>query len=200
MTNPGTLLHTRTGRVFIGFVFSTLPLLAQESGGSGEGTNVILWQALNFVILAGLLGWLAVKQGGPALRARGEEIRSGLAAGEKAKAEADARAAQVQAQLANLGKEVEEIRASAKEERDREADRIRRDTQAEMDRIRVQADNEIESAGKMARLEVQHAAARMAIDLAEKKVRARMSPEIQMALLQGFLADLPRNGAVHNVE
>ena len=43
---------------------------------------------------------------------------------------------------------------------------------------------EIESAGKQARLEVQRAAATLAIDLAEKKVRARMSPDIQAALLR----------------
>jgi F0F1-type ATP synthase membrane subunit b/b' len=62
-----------------------------------------------------------------------------------------------------------------------------------MARIRTQAEQEIESSGKMARLEVQRAAAKMAIELAETKVRASMSPEIQRALLQGFLADLTGN-------
>jgi F-type H+-transporting ATPase subunit b len=184
-------------RIGIGFVLLATPLLAQESGGSPEKPSMLLWQFLNFFILAGLLGYMAVKMGGPALKARSEEIRSGLAAGEKAKAEADARAAQVQAQLANLGKEVDAIRGSAKEERDREAERIRRETQTEVERIRVQAEHEIESAGKVARSEVQRAAAKMAIELAEKKVRARMSPELQTALLQGFLADLPSNGTAH---
>ena len=58
-----------------------------------EGRLMIIWQTMNFVILAGLLGWLIVKQGGPLLAARSKEIAEGLAAGEKAKAEADARAA-----------------------------------------------------------------------------------------------------------
>ncbi len=178
------------------------PLLAQETGGESgaantESPNQIIWISINFLILAGFIAWLTVKMGGPALRKRGEGIRSGLAAGEKAKAEADARAAKVQAQLSNLGKEVDALRTSAKEERDREAERIRREAQAEMERIRTQADHEIESAGKMARLEVQRAAAKMAIELAEKKVQARMSSDIQSALIKGFLADLPRNGAAH---
>jgi F-type H+-transporting ATPase subunit b len=158
---------------------------------------MILWEIVNFVILAGLLGWLVVKQGGPALATRAKEIAEGLAAGELAKSEADARAAQVQARLANLGTEVAAIRASAKEEMEREADRIRRDAQAEIVRIRRQAELEIESAGKMAQREVRQAAARLAVELAERKVRARMSPEIQSALLQGFLTDLSRNGGVH---
>lgn len=155
---------------------------------------MIIWQTINFVILAALLGWLIVKQGGPLLAARSKEIADGLAAGEKAKAEADARAAQVQEKLSHLGTEIAAMRADAKEEREREVERIRRETQAEIARIHVQAEHEVESAGKQARLEVQRAAAKMAIELAETKVRARMSPEIQSALLQGFLNDLPNTG------
>jgi F-type H+-transporting ATPase subunit b len=184
-------------RLLIGLVLLTAPAFAQESGGKAEKPSMIIWQIVNFAILAGLLGWMSVKFGGPMLAARSKEIGDGLAAGEKAKAEADARAAQVQAKLANLEKDVAELRTGAKEERDREADRIRRETQTEIARIRAQAEMEIESAGKQARLEVQRTAARMAIELAETKVRARMSPEIQAALLQGFLKDLPVNGAAN---
>jgi F-type H+-transporting ATPase subunit b len=182
--------------LLIGFVLAAAPLFAQESGGTPEKPSVLIWQVLNFLILAGLLGWLAVKQGGPLLAARSAGIKEGLAAGEKAKAEAEARAAQVQAKLANLEKEIAAMRASAKEERERETDRIRRETQTEIARINQQAEHEIESAGKHARMELQRTAAIMAIELAEQKVRTRMSPEIQAALLQGFLSDLPRNGGV----
>lgn len=157
----------------------------------------IVWEILNFVILAGLLGWMAVKQGGPLLAARSKEITEGLAAGENAAAEAKARAAQVQAKLANLDKEIAALRAGAKEERDREAERIRRETQAEIARIRTQAEHEVESAGKQARLEVQRAAAVLAIELAESKVKARMSAEVQDMLVTGFVSDLPRNGGAH---
>lgn len=158
---------------------------------------MIIWEVLNFLILAGLIGFLAVKQGGPLLAARAKEIGEGLAAGEKAKAQADARAAQVQARLANLETDVAALRTNAKEEREREADRIRRETETDIARIRTRAEDEIESAGKHALMEVRHAAARMAIELAETKVRSRMSPQIQATLLQGFLTDLPLDGAAH---
>jgi F-type H+-transporting ATPase subunit b len=176
-------------RCCIGIALAAIPALAQESGG-GEKPSLLLWQVLNFLILAGLLGWLAVKQGGPFLSARSKEITEGLAAGEKAKAEADARAAEVQAKLGNLEKEIGVLRTDAREEREREEERIRRETQADIARIQRQAELEVESAGKMARLEVQRAAALLAIDLAETKIRALMSPDEQSALLQGFLKDL----------
>jgi F-type H+-transporting ATPase subunit b len=184
-------------RLLVGFALLAIPAFAQEAGKAAEKPSMLLWQTLNFFIIAGLIGWLAVKHGGPLLSARSKEIRDGLAAGEKAKAEADVRAAQVQAKLANLGKEIEAMRASAKEEREAEVMRIRRDREAEIARIQHQAEHEIESAAKQARLEVQRAAARMAMDLAEKMVRSRMSPEIQAGLLQSFLTDLPANGAAH---
>ena len=157
---------------------------------------MIVWQIVNFAILVGLLGWLAAKHGGPLLATRSREIGEGLAAGEKAKVEAEARAAEVQAKLANLEKEIAALRVGAKEEREREADRIRREAQAEIGRIRAQAEHEIESAGKLARLEVQRAAAKMALESAETKVRARMSPETQALLVRGFVSDLPRNGGI----
>jgi F-type H+-transporting ATPase subunit b len=176
-------------RYFLALALAALPAFAQESGGA-EKPSMLIWQTLNFLILAGLLGWLVVKQGGPLLAARSKEITEGLAAGEIAKAEADVRAAEVEAKLGNLEKEINALRSSAKEERDREADRIRQDTQAEIARIHHQAEMEIESSGKQARLDVQRAAAALAIDLAEKKVRARMSTDVQSALLETFLKDL----------
>ena len=156
----------------------------------------IIWTVLNFFILAGVLSWLASRFGGPALSARSKEIGEGLAAGKKAEAEAHKRAAEVQAKLANLEKEIAGLRDEARDERDRESERIKRETQAEIARILAQAEFEIESAGKRARVEVQRAAAKLAIDLAETKVRARMSPDLQASLVQGFVADLSRNGGI----
>lgn len=177
-------------RYVLALLLAALPAFAEESGSAAEKPSMMIWTVLNFLILAGIIGWLIKKHGVPALSARSKEIAEGLAAGEKAKAEADARAREVQAKLANLDQEIAGLRTGAREEREREAERILRDTQAEIARMHQQAEMEIESAGKQARLEVQRAAARLAIELAESKVRARMSPDLQSALLDSFLKDL----------
>jgi F-type H+-transporting ATPase subunit b len=172
-----------------------IPAFAQESGGGTEKPSLLLWQVLNFFILAGLIGWLIAKHGGPLLASRAKTISEGLAAGTRAKAEADARAAEVQKKLGNLEQEISALRTTAQEERARETDRILREAQAEIVRIQYQANVEIESAGKQARLDVQRAAAALAIQLAEKKVLARMSPDVQSSLLQSFLNDLANGPA-----
>jgi F-type H+-transporting ATPase subunit b len=176
-------------RLFYAIALSAVPLLAEEGGAAKPDLEI--WKWLNFAILAGLIGWFAVKQGGPALAGRSNEIREGLAAGEKAKAEADARAREVQAKIANLGTEVAALRTSALEERERDAARIRREFEAEIARIQRQSEMEIDSAGKMARTELQRFAAKLAVDLAEQKIRARMTPDVQAALLASFLSDFP---------
>ncbi|MEP6714138.1 MAG: ATP synthase F0 subunit B [Terriglobia bacterium] len=175
------------------------PALAQESAGKpAEQAGSLqsdVWKWLNFALLAGVLGWLIAKNLGPVLVSRSEQIRGGLAAGEKAKAEAEVRASSVQAKLAALGQTIEQMKTSARGERDNEAARIVRATETELARVARQASQDVESAGKLALLEVKREAARLAIMLAEQKLRARMSPDTQAALFQNFIGDLSRDAA-----
>jgi F-type H+-transporting ATPase subunit b len=168
-------------------ILTAVPAFAEE-GGLKEPSEI--WKWLNFFILVGILGYLVSKNLGPMLSDRTKKIQEGLAAGEKAKAEADARAAAVQAKLSDLDFQVSLIRDGAKQDRERETERIRRDAEREIERIQQHAAQEIESAAKLARLEVQRFAAKAAIELAEQKVRVRMSPEVESALLGSFLDDL----------
>jgi F-type H+-transporting ATPase subunit b len=177
-------------RLIAALALASAPLLAQESNGAAK-PDMTLWEWLNFAILAGLLGWIVMKQGGPALRGRSRQIQEDLAAGQKAKADAEARASEVEARLAGLEREIAAMRTDAAAEREREAERIRLETRDEIARIQSQCQQELESLGKLARLEVRRSAARVAMALAEQKVRARMSPELQSTLIQGFIEDLP---------
>ena len=174
------------------------PLLAQEhegskapesSGKEHEG-GMEIWKVANFLLLVGILGYMIRKNGAPLLAARSREIYDGLAAGEKAQAEAQARAAAVAKRLSGLETEIAGMRDSARTERENEAERLRHDTNSEMMRIRQQVLMEIESSTKQARLEVQRHAARLAVDLAETKIRERMSPATQASLVTGFVADV----------
>jgi F-type H+-transporting ATPase subunit b len=181
-------------------VLAAVPAFAQEAAAEQKSAAKEvspLWKWANFAILAGVLGYLISKNAGPLLAARTKQIQDGLAAGQKAQAEANARAAAVQTKLNDLGFQISLMRDGAKQEREREADRIRRDSEREIARIQQHAAQEIESAGKLARLEVQRFAAKLAIELAERKVRSRMSPEVEAALLGNFLDDLSAGRARH---
>ena len=149
-----------------------------------------LWKWPNFLLLAGLLGYLIKKHGAPLLTGRSEQIRQNLEAGEKAKKEAEALAAGVQTKIANLDREIAQLRESAKADLESEAQRLRRDAETEMSRIEKHTESEIVSLGKNARLELRQYAAELAMDLAETKVRERMTPTVQSTLLDNFAGDM----------
>jgi F0F1-type ATP synthase membrane subunit b/b' len=154
-----------------------------------------LWKWPNFLLLVGLLGYLIKKHGAPLLTARSESIRESLEAGKKAKADADARAAAVQTKIANLDRDIAEFRASALADLEREAERIRHQAESELTRIEQHTAAEIVAYGKQTRLELRQHVAKLAMDLAEQKIRARMSPDTQATLVSNFSGDLSSHTA-----
>ena len=58
---------------------------------------------------------------------------------------------------------------------------------ADLAKIQLHAEQEIAAAGKQARLELKRYAAELALQLAEKKIAARMTPPAQEALVNSFV-------------
>lgn len=157
----------------------------------GEGqSNLDWWKWANFIVLIGALGYLAAKNGGPFFASRSREIRKGIADAEKVRADAEARVAAVDSRLANLQVEIDALRKTALAEQSAQAERIREETQRELAKIQAHAEREIASAAKAARLDLQRYSADLALELAEQKIRARMTPEGQHAMVQSFVRNL----------
>jgi F-type H+-transporting ATPase subunit b len=156
-----------------------------------------IWKWPNFLILAGLLGYLIRKHGAPLLQSRSEQIRQNMEAGKKAKVEAEAIAAGVQAKMANLERIISELREAAHADLEREAQRLRAEAESAMSRIEQHTDIEIGAIGKHAQLELRQYAAGLAMDLAEQKIRERMSPDVQANLLDNFAGDISSYGSQH---
>jgi F0F1-type ATP synthase membrane subunit b/b' len=76
-----------------------------------------------------------------------------------------------------------------------ESERIRQETAAQIARLEQKAEQEIESAGKTARRELKNYAAKLALDLAEQRVRTRLDAHTEQAMIDGFLEDLERQDA-----
>ena len=171
----------------------------EEKAGSKEPSLMYEWA--NFILLAGLLGYLAVKQGAPFFNARAAEIRKGIDDAEKIKADANAQISTITGKLGRLDAEIASLREGAEVERRAAEQRLRDETQREIERIRLHADNEIETAGKSERVALQRYAAQLALELAETKVRARMTPDTEDALVQAFVNGLgapPSRPQTHN--
>jgi len=176
-------------------------LLAQTSAGQkeanagGEEEVSPVWAWANFAILAGALGYLIVKKGGPWFKARSLAIRKGIAEAEEIREEAEARAAEVDRKMAGVEAEIEALRDHARQEQAAEAERIRQQTVVDLARIQEHATREIDAAGKSAHLELKRYAAQLAVDLAEQKIRRQLTPALQSVLVENFARDLDRPSA-----
>ena len=72
------------------------------------------------------------------------------------------------------------MRKAAKDEAAQEGARIRQETERELAKIQTNADHEIANALKTAQIELKSYSAQLAVDLARKKVRDRMTPPIRI--------------------
>jgi F0F1-type ATP synthase membrane subunit b/b' len=158
-----------------------------------EGADRLLpWKAANFALLAGALGYIAYKKGGAFFAARSEAIRRGLDEAARASREAEARYAEMERRLANLGEEVEKLKAQASEEAGAEGERVRAETGRAIQKAGDQAAQDIAAAAKAARQELRAYGAEMAVSLAEKRIRERLTPDSDGALVATMLKDLER--------
>jgi F-type H+-transporting ATPase subunit b len=163
---------------------------AGEGEGESHGGMLMLWKWANFALLATGLGYVIAKNAGPFFTKRTLEIRKGMIEAEELRADADARVATVEAKLANVTVEIEILRKEAQEEGAAERERIRQETAAELEKIRTHAKQEIASLGKAATMELKRYCAQLAIALAEQKIRSRITPEADAALVGKFINDM----------
>jgi F-type H+-transporting ATPase subunit b len=144
----------------------------------------------NFAILAGLIGYFIGKNAGPFFAARSAGIRKDMDDSLRQSEEAQARAAEVDRRLAHLEADIAAVRAEGDKELKAETERMTRHTAEEIAKIQAHAEREIASAGKAARMELKRYSGELAINLADQKIRARMTPDAQDALVQGFVQNL----------
>jgi len=161
----------------------------QKSEGGDEG-KWLVWQVANFLILAGGLGYLIGKNVPGFFRARTAGIQKDIVESGKLREEAEAKAHEIEGRLAALGAEIEKLRADAKSAFAIEGKRIEEETEKHLARVRQQTEREVEAMSKTARAELQAFAARLAVDLAEERIRSRMDPPAQSRLLAKFTHQL----------
>lgn len=177
----------------VGLMLAVPALFAQENAAGESGLD--LWKWINFVLLAGGLGYLIGKNAGPFFEARSRKIREQMSQAQELWTSAEARATEVDRKLASLESEIAAFRQESQAEAQNETKRMRLQTASEIARIKEHAGQEVAAAGKAARLELKRYSAELAIELAEQKVRGRITPDTQDALVRGFVSELDRSSA-----
>jgi F-type H+-transporting ATPase subunit b len=178
-------------RIFTIALLFAMAALGAEEAGHDEASSELMWKWVNFAILAAGLGYVFVKMGLPFFKDRAAGIVKDIADASKTRADAEARAAELEKRIANLSGEIDKMRAEAKGELEAEGKRIQAETQAAVAKASAQAENEIASATKAARQELSAHAAQLALDLAAGKLR-NSAGGAQNGLLDAFVRDLEK--------
>lgn len=146
---------------------------------------------VNFFILIGAIGYFVWKNGGPAFRARANEIAAGITSATAAKAEADAQLRVAEAGLARLDQDTAAMRGEAREEFAAESERLRAAGQQDVERIEAAAEAEIIAARRAAQIELRAMAARLAAARATEMVPVQITAAQRAALVKQFVEELP---------
>lgn len=165
-----------------------------EAGGPGMG-----WQVANFVILAGILGYMIAKNAGTFFAARTGQIQRSLAEAATAKKQGEERVAEMERRIAKLADEIERMRATMRAEIAAEGERIRLETERHIHRIQEQAEQDIESMMKTARRDLKMYSAELALKLAEEQLKARITGDVENSFVSSFIADLRAKSGAGNI-
>jgi F-type H+-transporting ATPase subunit b len=172
-------------------LFTVVGANAAEEGGNAateRATEIFKW--INFAIVAGVIVWVFGKLLPPVFRKKAEAISSAITNATNAKAAADALLREAENSLANLQKEVAELRVYAEKEAAAEVARLRAATQSDTQKIAAAAKAEIEAAERAARLELKALAANLAVDGAETLLVKQLTPKAQESLVSNFVKSL----------
>jgi F-type H+-transporting ATPase subunit b len=200
----------------VGTSFGIAPAFAQEpmapegvetvahEGAEGHAEHhesAVPWDklaigAVNLAIFLVILFFLARKPFIAALTGRAASIRSGLDDAARMQAEAKARFDSVEARLAALDNEIEEMRVDAREDAEREAVTLRQRGEVEAVRIKETVERAIREEAGRARSEIRKEAVQLAVALARETISRSMTQEDQERLAREFLAavDADRTG------
>ena len=173
-----------------GLLFTLSAQAAEEGGAAGAETAKEIFKWINFAIVAGAILWLCLKKAPRFFRGRAEAIGSAITKAGAAKAAADAQLREAEMKLANLDKEVAELRAFAQRESSAEVERIHSATRSDLEKIAEAAKAEIEAAERAARLELKALAAKLAVDGAESLLVKQLTAQAQTALISNFVNSL----------
>ena len=179
--------------LIFGALLVALPALAQEGGDAATDSSLgHTFRWVNFAIILGLLVYALVKLG-PTFRTKAREISEKIAEGTRARETAERQRQEIQAKVANLETEIEQLRIQAKRDADSEAQRLRDTGRFESEKIEQAARVEIDAAARAGRHELKALGARLSIQLAEAMLRQELTPQAETKLFHSFIAELGRN-------
>ncbi|HVP28960.1 MAG TPA: ATP synthase F0 subunit B [Myxococcota bacterium] len=165
-----------------------------EEAAHGEGHGVspmtIVWQAVNLLLLIGVIVYYGRGPIRDFFHGRRREISENLDRAASLLSEAEGRVRQWEARMTRLDAEIEEIRRNTRERAEAERARILADARAAATRIRNDAAAAVEQEVRGARESLRAEAAQLAVDLATELLHQHVNDGDRKRLVDEFVAQV----------
>ena len=168
----------------------TAPDQEEHSREAEEERHELYFKIINFTLLVVALGYVLRKPMAEFFSVRSEGIRKALEEGRAALAESQAKLNAVEEKVRHLEEEIAGFKASAEQEMQEERRRLRDETGREAEKILEAARVRMDSAVRVAKLELKHFTAQEALRLADQMIRERLDEPTRQTLVRRFMAAL----------
>ena len=168
-----------------------IPCFAASEEGGAHPPYLIsstLWAIISFVVVLSILLKAVFPKILAAMDSRAQEIRDGLDAAEKARAEAEEMMSRHQADLAKAREEAAGIVAEAKSDAEKLGASIREKANAEAEERSQRAVRDIEQAKNTALDSIQRQAAALSVDIASQLIKKNLNADDHNALIDERIA------------
>jgi len=163
---------------------------AEPAEGHDEGLLPVIARLFNFALLAGALTYFLKTPVAAYLAARSAQIREDLVTAAEMRSAATAELAAIETRLAALPAELAAVKARGAEDVAAERARIAEAAAAERERLVDQTRREIDLRLRVARRDLTEHAATLAVRIAEARIRAAITPEDQLRLVDRYTAQV----------
>ena len=150
----------------------------------------MVWRALNFAILVFLLVRFLKAPIAAYLASRSTQIRQDLVTAADMRATATAQLAEIEKKMQALPAELDALKRQGAEDVRAEQGRIARAAEDERVRLLEQTRREIDMRLRVARRELTEHAARLAVSVAEQRIKRSITPEDQLRLVDRYASQL----------
>ncbi|WP_456383141.1 F0F1 ATP synthase subunit B family protein [Persephonella sp.] len=153
------------------------------SVASGGGEGLMIWKVLNTIILVALLAWIIKKWGIAFFENRRQSIASMVEEAQKAQEESRKALEEAQAKLEDAKMKFNESLKIAEETAKKEREVALKEAQEIAERIKEQAKEAIMVEIKRGENELRRYAVHKAIEISEKIVKEKISPEVEKEII-----------------
>jgi F-type H+-transporting ATPase subunit b len=198
----GALSLFNPGKIFIGLfplLCCIFPLtLAYASGGGGEGGHEgpgwvnFAWKLLNFLVMAGVIYWLAAKKVKEFFTGRREGIKTSLAEAVTAREDAEKKFREYAAKLDRATGEIDEITRMIQAQGLTEKERIIEEARKAAGKMREDAQARMEQEFNKASHQLRIEAVRLSAQMAEGLLRKNIRVEDHEAMVQDYIEKVVR--------